>query len=155
MENAQKVSRRVQRILGKYLIWYCIVWRICQASGCLLHTKLSPNRRKVFKHIRRTRKESMRTWRRYIETLRIFSWCAKRHKTEHILVKNGPTIKAWNGMEATEPFARMWQKLVSKIEGKVFKLVKLTFVYCPTCYWFYAVYRQRTVANRTSNHFYE
>ena len=51
--------------------------------GCLLYTEMS----------QKTRKESMRTWRRRKETLGVLGKYAKRHKSVYISVNNNTNLK--------------------------------------------------------------
>jgi|LakMenEpi03Aug12_release.lakeMendotaPanAssembly.Ray.scaffolds.fasta_scaffold462044_1 hypothetical protein len=68
--------------------------------GCLLYTEMS----------QKTRKESMRTWRRRKETLGVLGKYAKRHKSVYISVNNNANLNileilliytVWNGLSQT------------------------------------------------------
>jgi hypothetical protein len=63
-------------------------------------------------------KESLHTWRRRKETLGVFSYYAKRHKTEYILVNNGLTGNFLN------PYFR-WVGLSKKTLHATFPLSNL------------------------------
>jgi hypothetical protein len=70
MENARKVSKGIQRIRGKYL---CVYGEHDKLELFAVHKIVSEYVEGIQTYSKKTRKESMRTWRRLKETLGVFS----------------------------------------------------------------------------------